>query len=163
MDVQGSAVLRDCIAQLCYANGALRSRDTARMRSNAPEMYPIPVRRESATMSWRTRHAAISFPFRLPLTTRSRSRFAIRRNFITRRGRMRGVVDRGNGPGLHFAENISFMQHVGRRRSKIRGREENPDGVSCWRAENLGVSCKGFAWFTRTVLAARVSTHHVYM
>jgi len=39
MDVRDSIILRDCIAQLCYANGALRSRDTARIRSNVPEMY----------------------------------------------------------------------------------------------------------------------------
>lgn len=35
MDVRGSVVLRDCIAQLCYANDALCSRDTTRTRSRA--------------------------------------------------------------------------------------------------------------------------------
>jgi len=41
MNVRDNVVLHDCIAQLRYANGALRSRDTARMRSTAPEMFPI--------------------------------------------------------------------------------------------------------------------------
>lgn len=47
MDVRGSVVLRDCIAQLCYANGALRSRDTIRTKTGSWDA-PDPVRRKSA-------------------------------------------------------------------------------------------------------------------
>lgn len=83
--------------------------------------------------------AAPRFHFHPVSPLRSRSRFAIRRISSRARGRMpRGMSIVVMSPASFRGKYIS---HAARRHGggqKYAGEKRTPDGVSCWRAENLG-------------------------
>lgn len=79
-----------------------------------------------------------SFPFLFPLR-HVRDHDSQYREFHHAPGEGWGMeegVDHGNGLGF-ISRKISFMRHVPREGQKYAA-EENPDGVSCLRVENLG-------------------------
>lgn len=99
-----------------------------------------------------------SFPFLFPFR-HVRDHDSQYRGFHHAPGGGRGMaegVDHGNGLSF-ISRKISFMQHVPRGGIKNSRAKRTPMGVSCLRREPWWrVSCKSFAWFTRTVLAARI-------
>lgn len=122
-------VSRNCVMQMAHYVVATRLEWGATLL----RWYLIPGSKEIGYEVLTDLPRRESFPFRSPHDT-----FAITarntENFITRRGRIRGVSINGNGLGF-ISRKISFMRHVARGGQKYAGEKRTPMEfrVRAWR------------------------------
>jgi len=118
MDVRGSVVLRDCIAQLCYANGALRSRNTIRTKTGSWDA-PDPVRRKSAAAAPDAVYCAVIRFHQFSLHVRDYREY---REFHHARKDGSGDIDHGNKP-CFISRKIYLSRGTYQRGTKIHGED----------------------------------------